>query len=458
VDYVGATAEWLCRIRNADGGWGIYPTDNTHVPITAEVLVSLAGIPQPSPVVVEAIAAAGAYLNRSLVDQAGSPESARSTVHLCWLLLGNFAYHADPDDQTVATVVDMLVNASMHGWSWRLPIHGARPHDRAIYPTYLALRTLQEASKRKALGSVDFGNAATWIVEQRCPDGLWGSGQRPLEERVLSTAYALLGLHHAGYLGESEAVHSSMRSFANAALSLGEEQAVVLEKSLAGHDLEIPWYHSVLPQVVLSFMLSQEAGDFFAEVVPRALSRQVRFAYLGQGAWANAKMDSQSPYIAAEALMAFNGAHLLVATGSMASGSLIDIGNYLEGLEVQKSDLNDQLNASRRTVEETRERYRYQWRYIGLSLSGYLWFVGIGCLLMTYIVLTTHHLARLWTLRIALTLLVLVWYVPMTSSEPRSSATQRLMVALALLGGASLLLFFLQAAISEVKVLKDFVA
>src|SRR5712691_3143539 len=99
IEYCEATADRLCEIQNPDAGWGIYTgEDNSHLPITGEVAVALRQARVSSDHGQRALGQAKIYFTNRLRMLRADVQSLKSTVHLCWLVLGAIAVDIPTSD------------------------------------------------------------------------------------------------------------------------------------------------------------------------------------------------------------------------------------------------------------------------------------------------------------------------------------------------------------------------
>lgn len=182
---VARAREWVVGMQSADGGWGAFEPENTHL--------YLNNIP---------FSDHGALLDPPTVDV-----SARCLSMLCQMEDGKLAAPANAADRQAREHALEFVLANQEGdGSWY-----GRWGFNYIYGTWSALSSLHAAGLDQGHAAMRRGVA--WLSSVQNPDGGWGEDDRsyrlgydgymPSPSTASQTAWALLGLMAAGEVGHA---------------------------------------------------------------------------------------------------------------------------------------------------------------------------------------------------------------------------------------------------------------
>jgi hypothetical protein len=434
MDYILETVRWLCNIQNKDdGGWGIYPGDNSHQPITGEVALSLASVPFKIREIDDSLNLARQFFSQSL-DAAADIDTVKSTVHLCWLVLGSLSCRIEITDDRLLALLEKLIESQLQGWSWKLKDHGATVDDSAIYPTYLACWTLSKAKQAGWDEEPDIGHTVAWLLSLRSSDDLlWGHDNMHQGMRAVLSSYALLAIHYSGITINDEFANlaGSLQSLSKATLSLKSTEVVALEVGRGRNNNPIPWHHCVLQQVALSYLLILDDIEMVREVIPRLFNRFFSCMEGKNGSWNDPLRKCEAPCVGADSLFAMALWSTAIEEHRMAPAIAVQLGTAL-----------DQVDDSQERLME--EPYQYQWRHVGMSKTAYFT-LAIMCILTTIGLSVAKNVAldMKWGLRILAIYLTIMLYKPIAEWQ-KYKTKEKILLALALCSLASLLIMLFE--------------
>jgi hypothetical protein len=359
--YILETAQWLCDVEAKDGGWGIDAYDDTsHYPISGEVAYALSLLATRDDQVDCKLAKTKQYFS-DILD-----ETPRSVVHLCWIVLGSLACGIPLADERIEAQLSLLEDAHREGWAWSLQPDS--DEERAIYPTYLALLVLHEARQSGRPTQVPFEKAGIWLRGLRADDRLWGDPNDPSGRRVVESAYAILGLHHAYRPDQFELqVADSLPVLSEAALSLPSNQAVFIEQPRSNPGLPA-WHHCVVPQVAWTRLRilgpDSEVDD---TPLPGLLLKCVDDMWQAdERSWRD-PTRGPAPYLAADML------RVLTAYSKELDGRLMipELAIRMETETRKAEELDTKLEECEGQDPIVQRRYDYECGHLGLSTPMY---------------------------------------------------------------------------------------
>lgn len=229
-EYVAASIEWLCKIQNKDGGWGMYDYDPSRIVTTAEAVTALA----IANVHNESLEKGANYL----IQAANNPNWCQYHRHHAWTVYA--LTRAGYQDQIPARCTQTLQRTHLKG-SWG---HAAGEIP-TIFPTFLGWRALNQQGKSKKL----LNQTCDWII-RHFENGHWSFEDNKPSYAVTSYAILVITSHP-----EWKEKHSSIISKAISYLLTGKENYWPNEyESNVSGDLLYNFHHFTLPWAIMALV------------------------------------------------------------------------------------------------------------------------------------------------------------------------------------------------------------
>lgn len=292
---LASTVDWLTKVQNEDGGWGLYPAGESHLPITGEVVHALSQVTFPNARV--ATRRSRKYLRKAL-DQTVHTRQSKTAVHLAWTVIGATVARVGMTDGSLQAAVHLLSEIRVAtGWRWEFSFARDAGIESESYPTHVSALALQvfRAATKSSL-PVPSSVSASVIARVRA---------RLQEANTTADALALAyDVRTASDLGV-DIDSMTWQSFASIIRDRAAADIAVLNETYKGPGVEevrVPWHHCVTQQLLLA-MLNAPDRRIVASAVSLLLPRLFALR-LSPGRWLDPLRDCETPYSAADALLA----------------------------------------------------------------------------------------------------------------------------------------------------------
>lgn len=170
--HVIRSMEWLAKIQNGDGGWGMYDYHDSRIVTTAEAVTALAIAGVKGKVIDDGI--------DYLATRGNDPNWCKYTRHHAWIIYA--LTRAGQEDKIPARCFQALQRSHIQG-AWG---HESRGHPN-LFATFLAVRALEVADRSKRL----LARARQWVAEQSKGSYWTFTDNQP---SYTATSYAVLAL------------------------------------------------------------------------------------------------------------------------------------------------------------------------------------------------------------------------------------------------------------------------
>ncbi len=361
--------KWLCNVRNADGGWGMFAQAPSSITVTAEVL--------------RALGAAGAcgvevkrtvdYLRKALDDG-----NFTLTRHYATLLLGVLECGDPANDDVVEECAKWLVKSVNPDRGWG---HQARDERSATLPTAMAMQALYELGRNgtSAAATTLYEKCALggllWLSDARNDDGGWGFEPNDEASNHAATSHALRTM----YLFRSDDAGIGAERLAESAeFLLNESQGAGAWRPMdelcpRGHGDEerpYPYTHFTTAWAIAALALSRERRHDIR--VYRAL--YVLFALQeNSGAWRHSEAAPATVWATAHAVFAIQEFAALRSLKAGVTCVVGEIERLRDDLRQLQSDSDDAAGAG----------WQFQWRVGGSRFATNL--PGFVLLMVLYV-------------------------------------------------------------------------
>lgn len=171
-DYILASVEWLSKIQNKDGGWGMYDHDPSRIVTTAEAVTALSITGTHNSAFIDGI--------EYLVKSANDPNWCQYHRHHAWTVYA--LSRAGFKEKIPERCMQVLQRSHMKG-GWG---HAAGEIP-TIYPTFLGIRALSEYGKAKRL----LKQSCEWLANKFINDHWSFENGKP---SYAATSYAIAAL------------------------------------------------------------------------------------------------------------------------------------------------------------------------------------------------------------------------------------------------------------------------
>jgi len=260
-EFVSAATEWLGKIQNKDGGWGMYDYDPSRIVTTAEAVTALAIVGSHR----DPMEMGADYLIRS----ANNPAWCQYHRHHAWTVyaLARAGYR----DQIPMRCIQALQRSHMKGgWGHAL---GEAPN---IFPTFLGWRALNQYGKSKRL----LKQTCDWLI-RHFENNYWTFEDR--KPSYAATSYAILAL--TSYVEFKEQYSHIINKAVKYLLTGGGYYWPNEYESKVSGDLLYNFHHFTLPWAIMA-LISAGISPSDITINPAVAQLYNKHFWLPTGGWA----------------------------------------------------------------------------------------------------------------------------------------------------------------------------
>ena len=351
--HVVRSIEWLIKIQNDDGGWGMYDYDPSRILTTAEAVTALAIANVNNKAIEKGIG--------YLITQGNNSKWCQYTRHHAWTIYALTL--AGQKNEIPERCFQALQRSSMQGaWS-----HKPREHPN-LFATFLALRALDISGKSKVLVS----KARQWIAQQSKGSYWTFSDNKP---SFAATSYAILAItSQADWQNSYSKQVTDSLNF----LREGEKTNFPAElNSRTSGDSDYNFHHCSLSWVLMAFL---SAGlSVFDPLIIRLVDQLYNNLYCKEtGGWSEEENHRPSVFATSHAIAALEvfyktlsvedylnnlkGRNLIMSNNVFVvhghdASAKHEVARFLESIGCNAIILDEQVDSGLTTIFQKLEQY-----------------------------------------------------------------------------------------------------